>query len=222
MVTETSDISKDSGCNRARSPDLALSGSSVADIAMALGSSTGYSELNASWSWDTNLDSGGWPVSGHSHNPQWQQWPQTSIQSLAVIGSWTQTWPSVVDRHRISPWPPVEAWLMYPNMAPAAATIAEISMTLYGNRSHRHACCKTRDPDMALVSSQSRHDHDLGWQTSPISLLLIATMFLGWNQGSNIILLLTIFIDSFLPFSTAHVPFCFSFSPISPPPHCLL
>lgn len=60
---------------------------------MALSSSTGPLDLHASRPLDTNLGSGHSPDPGHPYGPRWQQEPYMSIQTLAVIGSWTQTRP---------------------------------------------------------------------------------------------------------------------------------
>lgn len=60
MVTGASDISTDPDYRGAMAPDIALSCSLGSDFVISLSSSTGLSDRKASWSWDTQPDSGCW------------------------------------------------------------------------------------------------------------------------------------------------------------------
>lgn len=53
------DINTDPGYSRAMDPDVALDCSSGLDVTMTLISSVSHSDLDTSWSSNTNLDSGG-------------------------------------------------------------------------------------------------------------------------------------------------------------------
>lgn len=79
----------DPGCSGTTDPDMILSCSS--DAAMSLSSSTGHLDMDASWSLDSNLDSGDWFDPGLLDSTQWQLEPCMSIRTLAVTGPQTQT-----------------------------------------------------------------------------------------------------------------------------------
>lgn len=55
----------------------------------------------------TNMVQGGPPDTGHQYGPQLQQEPVTSTQTLAALGSWTQTWPSAAALAWMTLWPQV-------------------------------------------------------------------------------------------------------------------
>ncbi|KAL6075170.1 hypothetical protein STEG23_036042, partial [Scotinomys teguina] len=59
IATVTSDTSTDSGCSEATDPGMALSCRLGHDITVSLSSSTDHSDMDASWSSDTNPNSGG-------------------------------------------------------------------------------------------------------------------------------------------------------------------
>lgn len=107
MVTGALDISIDPRCSRATDPNMTFSCSSGPDVTMTLCSNASHSDLDASWSLDTNLDSGYWSDPGHPHGAWQQQEPHMSIQTLAAVRPWTLTW-------RFDPWwqhsLPISVW----------------------------------------------------------------------------------------------------------------
>lgn len=78
-------------------------------------------------------------------------------------------------------------------------------------------CCRATDPDMALVSSSAWISPWPHVSSRAPPLAYSFTIAPGDKQASSISLLLTVFISSVLSLPTAHEPFYFSFSPISPP-----
>lgn len=67
------------GCGRAMDLDMVLSSSPGFDVTRAQAMQFGMAP-------------GGSPVPWHCHDLQWYQEPQTSIQTLATVGPWAQTW----------------------------------------------------------------------------------------------------------------------------------